>query len=796
VTYDRFFEQATGRSPYPFQRALAMADELPEALIAPTGAGKTAAAILAWLYRRRFAADAVRQATPRRLVFCLPMRTLVSQAAESARTWLSKLELLDEGRGLKRAHGVPVATLLGGEVDDDWYLHPERDAVIVGTQDMLLSRALNRGYASSRFHWPWDFALLSNDCLWIFDEVQLMGVGLTTALQLAGLRSALGAYGSGGSLFMSATLDAAWLTTIDHPEAGGVLPLSSADLSHPDLSRRRTAPKRLSRMEAPLGRDWARRVGRLVRDRHIAGTRTLVVVNSVDRAVDLFAEVQKGAKTESVLLHSRFRPPDRERALRQALAHGFDGIVVSTQVIEAGVDISSRTLFTELAPWTSLVQRAGRCNRAGEFAEADVVWLDSEVDSKSALPYSPEALGGARAHLEGLTSFNPEAIENAAVHMQPPDVTQVLRRRDLEDLFDTTPDLAGYDIDVSRFIRDGEERDVQVFWRATPGAPSSQEPGAQRDELCAVPFLRFREWLMKHRGRAWRWDHLEGAWDEAQPDRVVPGAVFLVDAQAGGYQPTIGWAADSDQAVASLLPARPDERAEPEAALDDDRLSELSRWVTLRQHSLDTRDAAREIVGMLSFPDLPGDVIVRAAHAHDLGKAHQVFQDTMRRTGGSSDNLWAKSGGRFVGRHSRRGFRHELASALVWLALGPEADRDLIAYLLAAHHGKVRASIRALPTDSAPSAGPPRPHARGIWEGDEFPIDGLVDLDLGEGLILGRARLALAPAILGSTDGQASWVSRVLALRRRFGPFRLAMLEALVRAADVRASMREAGAGE
>jgi CRISPR-associated endonuclease/helicase Cas3 len=41
---------------------------------------------------------------------------------------------------------------------------------------MLLSRALNRGYASSRFAWPWHYALFSNDCMWVFDEVQLMGM--------------------------------------------------------------------------------------------------------------------------------------------------------------------------------------------------------------------------------------------------------------------------------------------------------------------------------------------------------------------------------------------------------------------------------------------------------------------------------------------------------------------------------------------------------------------------------------------------------------------------------------------
>ena len=41
-------------------------------------------------------------------------------------------------------------------------------------------------------------------------------------------------------------------------------------------------------------------------------------------------------------------------------------IVVATQVVEAGVDISARTLVTELAPWSSLVQRFGRVARYEE----------------------------------------------------------------------------------------------------------------------------------------------------------------------------------------------------------------------------------------------------------------------------------------------------------------------------------------------------------------------------------------------------------------------------------------------
>ena len=41
---------------------------------------------------------------------------------------------------------------------------PKRPAILIGTQDMLLSRALNRGYGMSRYRWPMHFGLLNNDC--------------------------------------------------------------------------------------------------------------------------------------------------------------------------------------------------------------------------------------------------------------------------------------------------------------------------------------------------------------------------------------------------------------------------------------------------------------------------------------------------------------------------------------------------------------------------------------------------------------------------------------------------------
>ena len=88
---------------------------------------------------------------------------------------------------------------------------------------MLLSRALNRGYAASRFHWPIDFGLLNNDCLWVFDEPQLMGNGVSTSAQLAGLRPRWARSARARRVWMSATLEPGWLDTVDfaRPVRGG-----------------------------------------------------------------------------------------------------------------------------------------------------------------------------------------------------------------------------------------------------------------------------------------------------------------------------------------------------------------------------------------------------------------------------------------------------------------------------------------------------------------------------------------------------------------------------------------------
>ena len=153
-----------------------------------------------------------------------------------------------------------------------------------------------------------------------------------------------------------------------------------------------------------------------------------------------------------------------------------------------------------------------------------------------------------------------------------------------------------------------------------------------------------------------------------------------------------------------------------------------------------------------------------------------LLEDDARRDGGP----WAKSDGRRSRRNVRRGFRHELASALALLAQG---GTDLEAYLVAAHHGKVRLSLRARPGEPAAPRG--QRYALGVWDGDVLPA-----ADLGDGVRATETTLSLEVMELGDGVGGPSWLSRTRSLRERLGPFRLAYLEMLVRVADWRGTAR------
>lgn len=837
----RWFRQATGNEPYPFQIRFACETALPELVDVPTGLGKTAMAVLGWLWRRRFDEENVRKATPRRLVYGLPMRVLVEQTVECALDWLDATDLLagsverEPPRNGKRGKIKPetykldadgdrvcVHVLMGGEDEEDWDIYPEYDQIIVGTQDMLLSRALNRGYAATRSRWPMKFGLLHTDCLSVFDEVQLMGSGLATTTQLEAFRRLLPDKNSDEaknghgcrSVWMSATLQRDWLKTVDcrdYVDSLAQLQLNDDDHENGDVSTRWTAKKPLGKTNTVMGDVSG--LANEVREAHQPGTRTIVIVNTVKRACELFKALNSVAKSKLgptepaiVLLHSRFRPEDRkkqvERALAPIKADEPGTIVVSTQVIEAGVDVSATTLFTEVAPWASLVQRFGRCNRRGEANDhAAVYWIamrtkDSDAE-KLVAPYELKDLKTAVEQLEKLSDVGLKTLRDNSLPLFF-EHTHVIRRKDLVDLFDTTPDLAGNDIDIDRFIRDVEESDVRVFWRDYGKNPNEAddkeaESAQRREELCPAPIGEFKKFATdnKRKGLVWRWSFLDNEWERAEAGKIVPGQVFLVHINAGGYSSDRGWDLDSTDHVEPISSSG-GPKGSPQDATDKESLSHIDVWQTIAAHTNDLCKEVDRILNVLPISQEEADGLRHAARWHDRGKAHEIFRSALPDGSPDPAKLWAKAPGKWK-KYNRRHFRHELASALSVIDprhdLIPQELRDLVAYLVAAHHGKVRLSIRSLPNEQRPDGS--RRFARGIWDNDELPATDLGGN--GNAVIAPAVRLSLEPMELGLCEqepfrGLPSWAERMLGLRDRLGPFRLVYLEAVLRAADMRAS--------
>jgi CRISPR-associated endonuclease/helicase Cas3 len=620
-------------------------------------------------------------------------------------------------------------------------------------------------------------------------------------------------------LWISATLDPAWLRTIDFSGPQRVLRVPDDfpnDASDGRVRKLINAPKRLSKSSIELAGEkkvaidaYVSRLASKISDSRSLRGRTLVIVNTVERAQKLYLALGKMGISDPdlLLVHSRFRPADR-RAHMARLLESDNCVAIATQAIEAGVDVSSKVLITELAPWSSSVQRFGRANRYGEYNDeggAIIYWID--LPPELAAPYEAQELDTARRRL---TELRDAASANLGDPGDLPQIRRVIRQKDFIDLFDTSPDLTGFDVDISPYVRDATDTDVHVFWRDL-AAIETKSLRPVRDELCAVSIGQAKNWVNALRKRKpplqvyvtdpqWRKDDpaRAGAPPGWQPLDGLPwpGLTLLVDVAAAGYDTRLGFTGELGAPV-DLVETRPVEDSNESDANDGDEPSEgFPTRITLIDHLNDVVcEAVRITAALTPWNEELERAIQRAARWHDLGKAHEVFQDTMRRGLGepsSYDGMFLAKTEKQNLRHKRAYFRHELASALAFLAHENWArDADLVAYLIAAHHGKLRMSLRALPVEPAPP-GPREPpdgrsFARGIWEGDELP-----PVDLGCGEIWSGGKLTLSVMEIGEDPiTGASWTERVQALLERYGPFRLSWAEALVTISDRRASARE-----
>ncbi|MDO5682268.1 MAG: helicase-related protein, partial [Propionibacteriaceae bacterium] len=534
------------------------------------------------------------------------------------------------------------------------------------------------------------------------------------------------------------------------------------------------------------------------------GTLTLVIVNTVAAATDLAVSLlKKDPKTQVILLHSRFRGVERKKlidTLRSPIPPG-GRIVISTQVVEAGVDIDATILFTEAAPWSSICQRAGRCNRAGLTQEAKLIWFPPLTNKGPYDPGDVEASTVALTALEGQSVTSEDLLRSDIA--QTEDLLTILRRRDFTRLFDTSPDLSGMDIDIAMFIRPSEDLDLTVAWIDPVNINDGRiENKPSEPWRCSVPITAARDWL-KDGPRAWTYDPPSGRWQIVRRvNDLKPNHLVLVDKDAGGYLPEFGFAPKSKTPVtteplAATIGNSIFEGASEGIAQDEGSTGQ-SRWQRLDLHLDEAHQQASALLNLLAPGIAEGvhQAVAAAAGYHDLGKSHEDWQrgliDANRSSGFVSpgDGPWAKSPG--TGRLAirtpegmrRRGFRHELVSALylrtdegkeaLTRSGVPEEHHSLAIYLVGAHHGH----LRIQPRDPL-AEGRDGQSLMGLRHGETLPGFSLGSDSFPE------TEVDLTIFGMGSAD---SWSRAALNLFERWGPFRLAWFELIVRMADWRSS--------
>jgi CRISPR-associated endonuclease/helicase Cas3 len=321
-------------------------------LQAPTGAGKTTAAILPYLHAQR---EDIQIGFPTKCIYVVPMRVLANQFVEEYKKIGASIS-----RRFKQDLQVTIQT---GEYPSDRKLEGD---LIFCTIDQFLS-----SYFTMPYGLPNRLANLNAGAMvgayLVFDEFHLLEPKTTlpsawyAIKQLSKLAP---------TLIMTATFSAAMLGRLAEDLQATTILISPQEALQ--IEKRIPTPRQRQRIwktaSQPLSPDT-------ILETH--QQRSLVLCNTVRKAQALYRDLKKiiqeqGLDVHLLMLHSRYIPEDRQR-IEQELKRLFGKqeesdsscsvIAIATQTIEVGVDITSEVLHSELAPASAMIQRAGRCAR-------------------------------------------------------------------------------------------------------------------------------------------------------------------------------------------------------------------------------------------------------------------------------------------------------------------------------------------------------------------------------------------------------------------------------------------------
>lgn len=439
----------------------------PERINAPTGSGKSSVVDI-HLFANALVAVGAAPRVPRRLCVTVGRRALVDSQADRAREILRRMKkALTDGSGepdiLRR-----IAEALqsfqtrnddqGSEPFEVGHIRGELSnrtlpvtdisacAIIAATPDMYGSRALFRGYGSTKAARPRETALLAMDTVMVLDEAHMNRQLLHTTQCIAELQKREANLGVPTLQVVETTAtpftedsDSTTLgVDIEALDSPNDKELRKRVYSHKELvlhsidkwdgkpGNATTVDVAVDAIKDFLAR---REAGEGSEEAHTIGC----IVNHVRTAISIkekLTEDKEALEKEEVqLLVGRMRPSDLEK-LQDEHSKLFttEGdksvkVVVATQTLEVGIDVDFADLVTELAPASSLAQRFGRVNRLGRRTDSRVVVIgptSGDSVKKDAPPYKAVDLSNAYGWLEALNDAENPSVNPAAMVKNPP----------------------------------------------------------------------------------------------------------------------------------------------------------------------------------------------------------------------------------------------------------------------------------------------------------------------------------------------------------------------------------------
>jgi CRISPR-associated endonuclease/helicase Cas3 len=393
IKAEQFYKEYLHIDPYEYQlkmwEYIKVYERSPLLLKAPTGSGKTEAVLAPFL--SQFIDNKISIAP--RMIYVLPMRVLVNSVAERIKKYAHRI-----------SPQITVEIQHGDAPNSPFFIAD----ILVTTLDQFLYGFARASEQVGR-HLDIPAGSIASSLV-VFDEAHMYRDGFTFSIMRALMEILHKSHIP--FVLMTATIPASLEKSLFEN-----IKLSNDQKLIGDISN--TGELKISLESNPLYSNNNVYISEELFEK-IKSKKTLIVVNQVKRAQKVYEEVKSrlGLNCEQiVLLHSRFTKADRKKHEERAISlipHKEDGkiiipektgIVVSTQVLEAGIDFSAELLLTELSPADSIIQRAGRCARYnGQSGETIIFPVEEE--NREYLPYEREHLSKTLEWLQRNKQFN------------------------------------------------------------------------------------------------------------------------------------------------------------------------------------------------------------------------------------------------------------------------------------------------------------------------------------------------------------------------------------------------------